>query len=706
MNYLRRKGNIIEGILIPFTTPDKDAYRTYFDRNTDFGLDVFAPHPVLYLHGLRNIRREGTLIDFEFRDEGLYARAELRGDSTLYRLLDSGRAAWSSGTQPHLIEQGRGGYIRKWTLVEGSIGDRSVVAAADGLTAAAYVRSLESVLDSPVRRSLWVGNDMTEQTAAAEQQKSKEAPVETGQRLSPGQAIAAVQAGNLSGQLGGIHLPAASAHEDESSKQLVKDLENPRVRQLLSAFLRSELDRAKAFEEDVKKIQQEPAARALPPEGAKDKSPLKIPSVKVASKYDPISLLGMTWHYELQSSMRASDRHWDWSVDEEFMRALLDKVSAAWKAEESVKDSQVAFGNDMVPVVPMRSMMQSGYQAWHSKVPYLRAGEAMTSTLASYGDELVPQLFSSVVYYHMRLESVVAPLFATFLMPSNPYDVPKITSGPVFHRVTETVDQSTFDPSSFLTPTSKVGTGKVTFDAGKLQALTLTSRELIEDSGVNLSQAMANEYVREMAHTMDWALLNGDKDDTATNISFYGTKPSTNDAGYSRALAFNGLRSVVDSDDRVDLGTLESVDILNLAKTMGPRGIIGRDLRNLVAVMGPEVQYKLEELDDYEGMDKVGDLATLVNGQLGSWRGVPIVVSEDMLLGTSGGNHSSTAASNTLGIMALVHRPTILIGMRRMPQIEQVRVPGADGSYITASMRLDMQAMETGGVAIGYNITV
>ena len=122
--------------------------------------------------------------------------------------------------------------------------------------------------------------------------------------------------------------------------------------------------------------------------------------------------------------------------------------------------------------------------------------------------------------------------------------------------------------------------------------------------------------------------------------------------------------------------------------------------------MGPEAQYKLEELDDYEGMDKVGDLATLVNGQLGSWRGIPIVVSEDMLLGTSGGNHSSTSASNTLGMAALVHRPSILIGMRRMPQIEQVRIPGADASYITASMRLDMQAMEVGAVSVGYNITV
>ena len=693
---------MIEGILIPFTTPDKDAYGTYWNRFTDFGLDVFAPHPVLYLHGLRNVQRQGTLVEFEIRDEGLYARAELRGDSSLYSLIDSGQAAWSSGSQPHLIEQGRDGYIRKWVLVEGSIGDRSEVAAADGLTAAAYVRSLEGFYDSPVRRSLWIGSGMTEKTAAAEKQQEKEIPVETGQRLSPGQAIAAVQAGNLSGQLGGIHLPATSAHEESASKQLIKDLENPTARQLLSAFFRSEFDKMQSESK-----QEEPAARALPPEGAKDKSPLKIPSVKVASKYDPISLLGMTWHYELQSSMRASDRHWKWSVDEEFMRAMLDKVSGAWKAEEAVKDSEIVFGNELLPVVPMRSIMRSGYEAWHSKVPYLRAGEAMTSTLANFGDELVPQLFSSVVYYHMRLEAVVAPLFSTFLMPSNPYDVPKITSGPVFHRVAETTDQDNFDIGSFLTPVSKVGTADVTFDAGKLQALTLTSRELIEDSGVNFSQAMANEYVREMAHTMDWTLLNGDESDTATNISYYGTKPSTETAmGYDRALAFDGLRSFAEADDQVDLGTLESTDILTLAKTMGPRGIIGRDLRNLTAIMGPEAQYKLEELDDYEGMDKVGDLATLVNGQLGSWRGIPIVVSEDMLLGTSGGNHSQTAASNTLGIMALVHRPTILIGMRRMPQIEQVRVPGADGSYITASMRLDVQPMEAGGVSIGYNITV
>ena len=718
MTYLRRRGNLIEGILIPFTTPDKDAFGTYWNRDTDFGLDVFAPHPVLYLHGLRSVRREGTLVGFEFRDDGLYARAELRADSSLFGLVDSGRAAWSSGSAPHLIEQDREGYIRKWILVEGSIGDRSQVAAADGLTNAGYVRSLESIYGS-VRRSYWVGDGMTEQTKAAstvasEKQEVPQQPAtaaaagqDVGQRLSPGQAIQAVQVGNLAAGLGGLHQPATSAHEEAIHRQLIHELNMPNVRQVLTAFFRAEYDKQKQAEQSNGSQSNGAAAeRTLPAEDDKQQSPLKTPSIKVGSRYDPISLLGMVWHHEQQTAMRSMDRHWDYSPDEEFMRAMLDKVAAAWKAGESVADSQMVFNDDALEVVPMRAVMRGAYESWHARVPYLRAGEAMTSTLANFGDELVPQLFSSVVYYHIRLAAVVAPLFQTFLMPGNPYDVPKITSGPVFHRVGELADAANLDPSSFLTAASKIGTDKVTFDAGKLMALTETSRELIEDSGINFSQAMANEYVREMAHTMDWTLLNGDESDTATNISFYGVKPSTDATGYDRALAFDGLRAIVDSDDRVDLGTLDSTDILNLAKTMGPRGIIGRDLPNLTCIMGPEAQYKLEELDDYEGMDKVGDLATLVNGQLGSWRGIPIVVSEDMLLGTSGGNHSSTSASNTLGMAALVHRPSILIGMRRMPQIEQVRIPGADASYITASMRLDMQAMEVGAVSVGYNITV
>lgn len=700
MPYLRRKGDLIEGILIPFTTPDRDRYRTYWNRQTDFGLDVFAPHPVLYLHGMRSVERQGTLVGFELRDEGLYARAELYPHSMLYDLIDSGRAAWSSSSIPHMIEQDLAtGYIRKWILLEGSIGERSQVAAADGLTAAAYVRSLESVY-GPVRRSLWIGNNMSQATpspAAAPPADKEQKQEDAGQRISPGAALDAIDVGTIGNALKNVNAPATSAHEDSVSRELIKALEAPQVRNLLGAFFRAEFEK-----------QSVPAERTLPAE--KDKaSPLKTASIRVSSRYDPISLLGMVWHDELQSSMRAFDRHWDYDRDEEFMRALLDKMGKAWKAEEKVQDAHMTFGNDVLDVVPMRSVMRSSYNAWHKRVPYLRAGEAMTSTLAGFGDELVPQLFSSVVYYHVRLEAVVSPLFQTFLMPGNPYEVPKITSGPSFHHVSELTDADNLNPGSFLTPTSKIGTDKVIFDAGKLAALTETSRELIEDSGINFSQAMANEYVREMAHTMDWALLNGDEDDTATNISYYGAKPSSatgDDAAYSRALAFDGLRSIVDSGDRVNVGTLETNDVLNLAKTMGPRGIIGRDLRNLTMIMGPEAQYKLEELDDYEGMDKVGNLATLVNGQLGSWRGVPIVVSEDMLLGTSGGNHSSTAASNTLGIIALVHRPSILIGMRRMPQIEQVRIPGADASYITASMRLDVQSMETGGVAVGYNVTV
>ena len=590
--------------------------------------------------------------------------------------------------------------------MEGSIGDIAQVSARAGLTRADYARVGIQVPDGAETflRSDWMGSMPPERT---EGEQIPAAGESEGKRRHGAGKTAVVMVslkihifGCRREQLAGLMRfravnPELPAHEARLAKDLATEL-------TAQAVAEAEADAA------------DPATRTLAATTAADNPAIKSESsIKVSSEFDSVNLLGMAWHYEMNQTLRAADRNWESpfefgadaeSYRETFMRAMADKVEKQWEKDKVVEDRMFSFGGRSVDIVPFRCIDQKAYDAWHRHIPYLRADEAMLSTLANKGDELVPQILASSLYYFIRLQARVLPLFDTFEMPSNPYDFPKITSGPEFVKGVELEDSTNYSIANSKVKYSTVGTDKVTFLAGKASANTVYSRELVEDSGVNFSQAAANVYVEEMADTIDWLLINGDESADATNISWFGTNPSgvTN---YDRALVLDGLRHICLAADQVAVASLADDSILTIMKLMGNRGIVGRDIRNLAVVVGPETAFALDALSAYESLEKVGNLATLLNGQLGFWRSVPVIVVEAMELMDSNGRINDDTSNNTKGAFMVVHR-SVKVGLRRRPDIEQARVPGVDGHFISASVRLDVQAMEDGLVGIGRNVTV
>ena len=176
----------------------------------------------------------------------------------------------------------------------------------------------------------------------------------------------------------------------------------------------------------------------------------------------------------------------------------------------------------------------------------------------------------------------------------------------------------------------------------------------------------------------------------------------------SRWLAFDGLLRAAPNGDKTKLeAALDDEDILTGLAKMGNRGILGRDLPNCVCVVPPEVSYKMDAFESYEGMDKVGPLATLLRGQVAQWRGVPVVVSEDIpLTAAADGNVDNDSSNNVLGSIFFFNRSGIKVGLRRRPKLEQERVPGVDGTFIAASLRMDVNQLEDGYVSYLYNVPI
>ena len=159
---------------------------------------------------------------------------------------------------------------------------------------------------------------------------------------------------------------------------------------------------------------------------------------------------------------------------------------------------------------------------------------------------------------------------------------------------------------------------------------------------------------------------------------------------------------------QANVGQLTDTDLVALQQLMGRRGIFGRDMANTILILSPEVAYGLDQLLDYQSMEKVGEMAALLRGQVGYWRGVPIIVTEAVpeKLDAAGLFDAGTSSNNTKNLFLVVNRQIPKVGWRRDPSIIQERVPGTDTRFIYASARVAFNQMESGGVAAAFNVSV
>jgi N4-gp56 family major capsid protein len=337
----------------------------------------------------------------------------------------------------------------------------------------------------------------------------------------------------------------------------------------------------------------------------------------------------------------------------------------------------------------------------------IKADELVYSTQASYGDEWVPTLMSAALWRRIRLDAKVLAALQQFDMPSQPYDYTKEGAGPTFYHVAETTDENQLVIGANMpVADSKVGTGKVTFTAAKSGAITFWSEEMKEDSIVATEPQLRDQFGTDVAHNVDYLLLNGDETTgVTTNISYYGATP----AAGTRILAINGIRHealVTTATDSVDRGVLTLEDVNSTRKLMGTSGINGSDISQLVMFCDPPTGMTFEDLDEVKTVDKYGANATVMRGELGSIKGIPIIKSEDYSLTYTNGNIHSTGTNNTKGSFVIVNRNGVMVGWRRRPRIYVGQIPFSDAWYILAMMRFDIGFLEAGMVGMAYNLSV
>lgn len=121
----------VEGLAIPWGSPaNRDLDGEYFTPTTDLCLDWFGKsgRPALYDHGMDDDLKSETIgrqVDYEVRDEGLWAQAQLsrnaRYRKAVDQLIGEGALGYSSGAMGHLATKSASGEITRWPWVELSL---------------------------------------------------------------------------------------------------------------------------------------------------------------------------------------------------------------------------------------------------------------------------------------------------------------------------------------------------------------------------------------------------------------------------------------------------------------------------------------------------------------------------------------------------------------------------------------------------------
>ena len=325
---------------------------------------------------------------------------------------------------------------------------------------------------------------------------------------------------------------------------------------------------------------------------------------------------------------------------------------------------------------------------------------AMDSTTAGTGDELVDTQEARALWDDVNLETAIAPLFNTIQMPSNPFQIPLQLGDVNWYPGTENVASK----STALT------TARQTLTAYELVAEVPWSYDLDEDAVIAMMEELRRGLLRNAREVIDDVLLNGDTT-TTNNINADGATIATTDAGKGHwLLGFDGLLHLplVDNTSQANnLAGAVSDDMFNeIRAKLGKYGVRPSEVVYLTDV---NTFIRSLSVANFRTLDKFGPQATVLTGQLGAVEGIPVIVSEQMLLTAADGKVTDGTAG-TVGRLLILNRSQWRVGFKRELTIETVRDPQKRQNIMVVSFRIALQ--ERSGTrstathtALQYNIT-
>lgn len=239
---------------------------------------------------------------------------------------------------------------------------------------------------------------------------------------------------------------------------------------------------------------------------------------------------------------------------------------------------------------------------------------ALDTDTAAEGIEWVPTGIGATLHERVRASGKVAALFPRIDIPTNPWKWPLEGADATAFRVAE----PTSDTATKVTA-STPGTGGATFDAEIFGGRVLFSKSLEADSAVAILPFTQNKLVKAFVDAEEKAILDGDADGTHQDADVQAI--GATDA----RTAWDGLRKKALAQTVVTATSTSVANLLLLRKGMTKWGLNPAELAYIVGV---SAMHAILADSNVLTVDKMGPQATILNGQIASVAGVPVIASE------------------------------------------------------------------------------
>ncbi len=274
----------------------------------------------------------------------------------------------------------------------------------------------------------------------------------------------------------------------------------------------------------------------------------------------------------------------------------------------------------------------------------------MDTDTSNEGVDWIPTGIGSSLHERVRASGKVRPLFQTINLPTNPWKWPLEGADATAYRVAE----PTSDTATKVTA-STPGTGSVTFDAEIMGGRVIFSKSLEADSALAILPYVQRKLVQAFVDAEEKAILDGDTDGTHQDTD-------TQAVGATHmSSAWDGLRKRALANASASGGSALTVALLAARRAdMDQYGLNPAECAFIVPISS---YYALVTDSNVITVDKLGPQATILNGQLGSLYGVPIIVSEHVRTNlNASGVHDAITTTKTYALC--VNRNEWVMGAR------------------------------------------
>lgn len=343
-----------------------------------------------------------------------------------------------------------------------------------------------------------------------------------------------------------------------------------------------------------------------------------------------------------------------------------------------------------------------------------RVPKAMDTAESGAGAQLVGNQYVGNLWEAARRQSLIFGGIPSFEMTQATTKLPVEVDIPEMLYVGENTSSTASDYATVAT-----GSQVVSVTASKFLIHQMWSLELEEDSIIPFIPFLQMQAAKSLAHYLDSVVLNGDTTNAGTgNINLDDADP----ADTKHYLAFDGIRHaylVDNTGNAVDCaGAVTLNKLLNLRTKLKDRTRLvdwghPLDPNDLIYVADTDTADAIALLDEVKTVDKYGDKATVITGEVAKIGRHPLIASMAMGLTEADGKISTTGANNTLGQVAAFNKKGFVTGWRRRAKIEFERLPGRDQTRIVTSLRVGLGRFSPTGAASGitaaaglYNISL